>query len=125
MLKDYEELLTEIKKIDESNYKSTFLIGLDIYPIKKILIQTLVRIVDNEEIHFIGIRDIEIDEKEKSKGTFKHIISIFENKNVPFIVDDIINYKLDSYLEQKGYLKLTYTKYENEIISRYILKKMI
>lgn len=123
MLKDYEELLTEIKKIDESNYKSTFLIGLDIYPIKKILIQTLVRIVDNEEIHFIGIRDIEIDEKEKSKGTFKHIISIFENKNVPFIVDDIINYKLDSYLEQKGYLKLTYTKYENEIISRYILKK--
>lgn len=123
MLKDYEELLTEIKKIDESNYKSTFLIGLDIYPIKKILIQTLVRIVNNEEIHFIGIRDIEIYQKEKSKGTFKHIISIFENKNVPFIIDDIVNYKLDSYLEQKGYLKLTYTKYENKIISRYILKK--
>lgn len=123
LIKDYEELLTEIKKIDESNYKSTFLLGLDIYPIKKILIQTLIRIVDNEEIYFVGIRDIEIDEKEKSKGTFKYIISIFENKNLPFIIDDIVNYKLDSYLEQKGYLKLTYTKYENEIISRYILKK--
>ncbi len=113
-----KELFDALDKIDAGNYMDFFAV-CEAPPFKSLLIQNLIREVNGKEQSFLSIRDIEILPQYRGKGHFKKIFDIIESKKVPFYFDDVVNPKLDSYLNKKGYKINRTEKYGNAIYSRY------
>lgn len=86
---------------------------------EKVLVQELVRTIDNQEIKFIAIRNIELKEKYKSQKSFTKFVEQLETLNYPIMYHDIVNDKLKPFFEKKGYQIFKEKKYEQEVISMY------
>lgn len=94
----------------------------NIHIFDKLYITTLHRNIQNKEITFISIKDIDIKKEYRTQNIFSNIVSEIEALNVNVMVDDIINHRLFSFLYKLGYKPLKYNQYGGWIRSMYKLK---
>lgn len=121
-LTEYNDVIDAFNNVTKENYLDFFMVVKDATPISKMMVQRLIRDVDKVETSFLSIRDIRIEEDAQQKGIFTHLLSILESKNIPIMIDDIINDKLDSFLMKRGYHPLTYQKNASKIRARYLIR---
>lgn len=122
-LKNYEAVNEAIESIDADNYRDFLLLAVDAGPIQKMFIQRLTREINGKVIDFLSIRDVIIKNDERGKHIFSNILSKLEDKQIPIMVDDIINDKLDQHLMNNGYISYNHLKNGTKTRSRYKLGK--
>lgn len=122
-LTKYEDVLKAIEEINKENYSNFFMLAVNANPVEKIFIQRLVRYIDGKECEFLSIRDIKIEEKNQKSKIFSKILENLESKNIPIMIDDIINDDLDNHLMKRGYITYKYQKNNSNIRSRYKIPK--
>lgn len=103
-----------------SNYELKYQHNIHIFD--ELCITTLHRNIENKEVTFISIKDINIKKEYRTQKIFRNIISEIESLNVNVMVDDIINHRLFSFLYKLGYKPLKYNQYGGWIRSMYKLK---
>lgn len=95
---------------------------------KELHVQSLVRDVDyakyQQSQYFIGIKNISLNEK--GTGQFTKFLEKLETLGYPIMIHDIINSRLDAFLEKRGYALFIeikrYGMFEDEYIaSRYFI----
>lgn len=122
-LTKYEDVLKAIEEINKENYSNFFMLAVNANPVEKIFIQRLVRYINGKECEFLSIRDIKIEEKNQKSKIFSKILETLESKNIPIMIDDIINDNLDNHLMKRGYIPYKYQKNNSNIRSRYKIPK--
>ncbi len=120
---NFDDVITEIESINNSNYEDFFMVAVNAFPVEKIFIQQLIREINGEKKIFLSIRDVKIQDTKQKQKVFSKILDSLESKNIPIMIDDIINDKLDAHLMKRGYLPLIYKKNNSSIRSRYRLGK--
>jgi hypothetical protein len=120
-LTDFENFFSSLEQIDSINFEAFFMVSKNT-PFQSLLIQNIKRNLNNEEISFLAIRDFKLLPEFQNKGIFTKTISIIESKKIPFMVDDIINPKLDVWLSERKYIYLETEKYSHVVKSRYKIK---
>lgn len=103
---------------------NSFLIVEKAYPIEKMHIQSLIREVDGKDLNFISIRNIQINEKERRKGTMSFILEKMKKSGLNVWVDDIINDDFFNYLISEGYTAQFYEKQNCKIRAAYLIQEM-
>lgn len=121
-LKTYTEVVAAFESVTIENYADFFMIVKEASPIEKMMVQRLKRVVNDREISFLSIRDIKIEDAFQKQGIFSNFLSILEQKNIPVMIDDIVNDKLDDFLMRRGYHYFTYEKYGDKVRARYLMK---
>jgi hypothetical protein len=122
--KNYHKLMRDMEQINFQNYMNFFAVWGGGEPFKDLLIQCLIRDVDNHRIEFLAIRNIEVLPEYKNKGYFKRILSLLEHKDIPLYFDDVVSEKLNNYLTQRGYRQNTTEKNNHIIHSRFRIPGM-
>lgn len=120
-LKTYTEVIEAFESVTTENYADFFMIVKEASPIKQMMVQRLKRVVDNVEQSFLSIRDIRIETASQQKGIFSNFLTILEQKNIPIMIDDIVNDKLDAFLMKRGYHAFVYEKYGEKVRARYLI----
>lgn len=120
-LKNYEEVKQALNEINAENYTDFLLLAVDAGPIQKIFIQRLTREINGKPVDFLSIRDVIINPDERGKQIFSNILDMLEKKQIPIMIDDIINDKLDSHLMKNGYISYNHLKNGIKTRSRYKL----
>ncbi len=120
---NFDDVITQIESINNSNYEDFFMVAVNAFPVEKIFIQQLIREINGEKKIFLSIRDVKIQDTKQKQKVFSKILDSLESKNIPIMIDDIINDKLDAHLMKRGYLPLIYKKNNSSIRSRYRLGK--
>lgn len=120
-LKNYEEVKQALNEINAENYTDFLLLAVDAGPIQKIFIQRLTREINGKAVDFLSIRDVIINPDERGKQIFSNILDMLEKKQIPIMIDDIINDKLDSHLMKNGYISYNHLKNGIKTRSRYKL----
>lgn len=123
-IKDFDSLIENIKN-DIQCEESIFYVNDDSYEsiFAKLLVQSLKREMDGQEIKFLAIRDIALKEEFKGKGHFRKFFKELNSLNMNLMFHDIISDKLYEFLTNQGYETYKEVKYEAELISCYKLKK--
>jgi hypothetical protein len=103
---------------------TSFLIVEKAHPIEKMHIQSLMREIDGKDLNFISIRNIQINEKERRKGTMSFILEKMKKSGLNVWVDDIINDDFFNYLISEGYTALFYEKQNCKIRAAYLIQEM-
>lgn len=103
---------------------TSFLIVEKAHPIEKMHIQSLMREFDGKDLNFISIRNIQINEKERRKGTMSFILEKMKKSGLNVWVDDIINDDFFNYLISEGYTALFYEKQNCKIRATYLIQEM-
>ena len=98
---------------DKNNQKSLF---------EKLLVQELVRDVDEKKTSFLAIRDIVLKESLRKNGLLTVFLDELEKLNVNIMFHDVVNNRLLAFLEKRGYLHLLEVKSEHQVISLYKLR---
>lgn len=119
----YEDVIIALNKVNEENYSNFFMLAVNAGPIQKMYAQRLLRKINGVEQEFLAIRDVVIDNECRKQGIFSGLLNQLDSKNIPILIDDIINDQLDNYLMKKGYHPLSYEKNGFMIRARYRLKK--
>lgn len=104
-------MLSTIKDIDIRNFCITdselkHIYGIDIF--EDLLIQGVNRVINEEELTFIGIKNIVLKEEYRGMNIFTNMIDSIEKSNSPIFIDDIINNRLFPFFHKKGYINLKY-----------------
>lgn len=115
----YEDVVDFLNNLSSKS----FLIVEKAYPIEKMHIQSLVREVNGESLNFISIRNIQINEKERRKGTMSFVLEKMKKSGLNVWVDDIINDNFFNYLISEGYTALFYEKQNCEIRAAYLIQE--
>lgn len=118
---DFNDFFASLEKINSENFENFFMVSKN-SPFQSLLIQNVKRNLNNKEISFLAIRDFKLLPKFQNQGIFSKTIAIIESKEIPFIVDDIINPILDIWLTKRDYISLETEKYSHIIKSRYKIK---
>lgn len=108
------QFLATINSIEDS-----FVIAKDAYPIEKFHLQPITREIDGMAIQCMALKNIVVAKEAQRQGLFKQIIAILEQKQFPFMVDDIVNNNVDRYLSKKGYHRFEYRKNNDKLLARY------
>lgn len=103
---------------------TSFLIVEKAYPIEKMHIQSLIREVDGKNLNFISIRNIQINQKERRKGTMSFILEKMKKSGLNVWIDDIINDDFFNYLISEGYTARFYEKQHCKIRAAYLIQEM-
>lgn len=122
-LTKYEDVLKAIDEINQDNYLNFFMIAVNAHPIEKIFIQRLVRSINGKGHEFLSVRDVKIETTKQKSKIFSKILDTLESKNIPIMIDDIINDNLDNHLMKRGYIPYKYEKNSSNIRSRYKIPK--
>ena len=113
-----EQLINLLSNIKENEWENVFITGCtEIF--NKILIQPLIRVVENQTHTFLSVRVIEIQSEQQGKGYFKQIYQILSSYHLPLLFDNVVNHKLDQFLDKEGFKSLITEKYDCIIKSRY------
>lgn len=118
---DFNDFFISLEKINSENFETFFMVSKNA-PFQSLLIQNVKRNLNNKEISFLAIRDFKLLPEFRNQGIFSKTIAIIESKEIPFIVDDIINPMLDIWLTKRDYISLETEKYSHIIKSRYKIK---
>jgi len=118
---DFNDFFISLEKINSENFETFFMVSKNA-PFQSLLIQNVKRNLNNKEISFLAIRDFKLLPEFQNQGIFSKTIAIIESKEIPFIVDDIINPMLDIWLTKRDYISLETEKYSHIIKSRYKIK---
>ncbi|MDI6976190.1 hypothetical protein [Serratia sp. Se-RSBMAAmG] len=78
----------------------------NIHLFKSLSIQPVSRVVDDNLMSFLAIKDIDIHPDYRSQKLLTQLLDILESKSIPVFVDDIINHRLFTYLHDRGYKNL-------------------
>lgn len=118
-VKNFDELLENIQNdILNDNGISLYIAsdkGDSIF--EKLLVQELVRNINNIPTKFIAIRDIKLKENYKSQKYFTHFVEKLESVQYPIMYHDIVNDKLIPFFNKLGYKIFKEKKYEHEVTS--------
>lgn len=117
----YEDVVSALETVDQLNYSDFFMVVKNAYPIEKLFIQRLNRMVNGKEIAFLSVRDIVIAKDSQQSGVFTNLLSTLEKQNIPIMVNDIVNDKLDDFLMKRGYIAYSHQKNDSKTRSRYVL----
>lgn len=123
-VKNLEELFFKIKQdIDQDSSISCLYIAKesDDSILEELLVQPLYRNINGKEITFLSIRNIKIKDEYKSRKLFTEFVDKIESLKIPILFHDIVNENLIPFFEKRGYKILKEKKYNNEIISMYML----
>ncbi len=118
---NFEECLEKIKYSLKN--KDTILIidnSNDVACIfSELLIQTMKRNINNEEISFVAIRNVVLKPKYKSGGLFRNFICELEKLDTPILINDIVNENLKKFFIKKHYKEFIDYKNNEKIESAY------
>lgn len=89
----------------------------------ELLVQELIRVVNSQEESFLAIRNIVLKKQYQSIGLFTDFLEQLEKLNVNLMFHDVVNKKLFSFLQKRGYIQFFEIKSEHEVISLYKLKE--
>ena len=109
MSEQLEKFLALVNEIDKDNYQNFGLFESELKHIHGIhlfdflSIQSVLRMIEDNEMKFIAIKCIELKEAYRSKKVFRQILDILESKNIPIFIDDILNNRLFQFLTDRGY----------------------
>lgn len=117
----YEDVVSALETVDQLNYSDFFMVAKNAYPIEKLFIQRLNRMVNGKEIAFLSVRDIVIAKDSQQSGIFTTLLSTLEKQNIPIMINDIVNDKLDNFLMKRGYVAYAHEKNDSKTRSRYVL----
>lgn len=117
----YEDVFSALETVDQSNYSEFFMVAKNAYPIEKLFIQRLNRMVNGKEIAFLSVRDIVIAKDSQQSGIFTALLSTLEKQNIPIMINDVVNDKLDNFLMKRGYIAYAHEKNDSKTRSRYVL----
>lgn len=117
-LKNFDDFYPEIRKITKDNFGDFFMVSRA-EPFESLLIQRLNRQVNQKEQTFLSIRDFKLRKDFQGKGIFTNTLQILESNQIPILIDDIINPKLEHWLMNRGYESLKTSKYNQTINSRF------
>lgn len=120
-VKNFDELFNNIKSDIENDGQVSLFIASDKADsiFEKVLVQELVRTINNKQIKFIAIRNIELKNQYKGQKSFTHFVEKLETLNYPVMYHDIVNNKLVPFFDKKEYKIFKEKKYEQEVLSRY------
>lgn len=116
---NFDELFENIKSdIINDGYVSLY-IAADKHDsmFEKLLVQELVRTINNQQIKFIAIREIKLKENYKSQKSFTHFVEKLETLHYPIMYHDIVNDKLIPFFDKLCYKIFKEKKYEHEVTS--------
>jgi hypothetical protein len=106
---DFDQFIENLSAYRGKNF-SSFIRHFSNDDIKSCLIQHLNRNIEGEDIDFIGLRTIDIEPHSRKQKLFSRIIYALEATHLPVIVDDIVSDIVDDFLDNRGYVKLSYKK---------------
>lgn len=89
-----------------TNIELKLLYGIDLF--EDLLIQGVNRKINNENVYFIGIKNIVLKDEYRGMNILTTLIDSLETSKVPIFIDDIINHRLFSFFYQRGYINLKY-----------------
>ena len=78
----------------------------NIHLFKSLSIQPVSRVIDDNPVSFLAIKDIDIHPDYRSQKLLTQLLDMLESKSIPVFVDDIINHRLFTYLHDRGYKNL-------------------
>lgn len=117
-LKNFQDFYTELETITKDNFGDFFMVSRS-EPFESLLIQRLIRPINQKEYTFLAIRDFKLNKHFQGKGIFTNTLGILERNQIPILIDDIINPKLEQWLMKRGYEPLKTSKYSQTINSRF------
>lgn len=117
-LTKFDDFYKELQKVNSQNYDNFFMVSKT-EPFETLLIQKLTREVNGKEEIFFGVRDFKLKKEFQGQGIFTNMLMILEANEVPILIDDIINPKLEDWLFKRGYQSLITQKYDQKINSRF------
>lgn len=88
--------------------------------VEKFYLQPLVRQINGRAQTFLSLRNIKINPSLQRQGIFKGILKRLIESGHPLLLDDVINPKLEEFLQRQGWVQLKTQKYGEEVISYYL-----
>lgn len=116
-----------VRSIDSINYKDlTFYLNEQrkravVNNFKRIAIYNSSHTLQDKKIDFLVINDIEVYEGLRSKGIFTQLLNMLESKNIPILIEDIVNYQLFTFLTNRGYKNYKYNISGGWVRSMYLI----
>lgn len=89
---------------------------------EELLVQELLRVVNSKEESFLAIRNIVLKKQYQSLGLFTEFLEVLEKLNVNLMFHDVVNKKLFSFLQKRGYKQFFEVKSGHDVTSLYKLK---
>ena len=120
-VKNFEQLFQNIQSDIELDGNVSLYIASDKADsmFEKLLVQELVRTINNKQVRFLAVRNIVMKETYKEQKFFTKFVEQLETLQIPLMYHDVVNRSLIPFFQKKGYSLLEEKKYEESLISMY------
>lgn len=120
-VKNFEQLFQNIQSDIELDGNVSLYIASDKADsmFEKLLVQELVRTINNKQVRFLAVRNIVMKETYKEQKFFTKFVEQLETLQIPLMYHDVVNRSLIPFFQKKGYSLLKEKKYEESLISMY------
>lgn len=120
-VKNFEQLFQNIQSDIELDGNVSLYIASDKADsiFEKLLVQELVRTINNKQVKFLAVRNIVMKETYKEQKFFTKFVEQLETLQTPLMYHDVVNRRLIPFFQKKGYSLLEEKKYEENLISVY------
>lgn len=120
-VKNFEQLFQNIQSDIELDGNVSLYIASDKADsmFEKLLVQELVRTINNKQVRFLAVRNIVMKETYKEQKFFTKFVEQLETLKTPLMYHDVVNRRLIPFFQKKGYSLLEEKKYDENLISMY------